>query len=350
MFSINTQNFTQGYIPSPDDVRDFNISCCIPLDLNIASDSKFSWIDYDRKIGDQKNFGSCVAWAASSIKHIHEKFEGDLPNPNGFSPLYAYTLAKKYDSIPFQEGTYPRTMLSILLNYGILPEDDLPYDLLQSPFGFPNITNEMIEKARQYRITGYARITDLSINNIKKALRLSPILTGLIVTDSFIDCENGYISAPSGSFHGGHGVSFVKYDDDMTYTYKNGVTKKGFVTGTNSWNVKYGDKGRFHIPYDLINWKSQEGMSFISEMWSSTDLITKKKFWRIQIGAYRNKSNIHNLVEQLKKKGLSTYIPPLKEDLIYRCQLNCFIDQSRARKYLEYIKGLGYKDAFLVYN
>ena len=238
-------------------------------------------------------------------------------------------------------------MLSILLNYGILPEDDLPYDLLQSPFGFPNITNEMIEKAKQYRITGYARITDLSINNIKKALRLSPILTGLIVTDSFIDCENGYISAPSGSFHGGHGVSIVKYDD-MTYTYKNGVTKKGFVTGTNSWNVKYGDKGRFHIPYDLINWKTEEGMNFISEMWSSTDLITKKNYWRVQIGSYSIKSNAYNFVEQLKKKGLSTYI--VEKDGYFKIQLNCFAQESNGRKYLEYIKGLGYKDSFLVYN
>ena len=132
MFFINTQNikqnFTQGYIPSTEDIRDNDILAVSPMDTTL--ESKFSWIDYDRKIGDQKNFGSCVGWAASSIKHIHEKFECDLPNTNGFSPLYAYTLAKKYDGIPFQEGTYPRTMLSILLNYGILPEDDLPYDLL----------------------------------------------------------------------------------------------------------------------------------------------------------------------------------------------------------------------------
>ena len=136
----------------------------------------------------------------------------------------------------------------------------------------------------------------------------------------------------------------------MTYTYKNGVTKKGFLTGTNSWTDKYGDKGRFHIPYDLINWKSQEGMTFISEMWSSTDLIIKKKFWRCQVGGFSVKSNAYNLVEKLKKQGLNTYIPPLKEDGLYRVQVNCFIDQSRARKYLEYVIGLGYKDSFVVYN
>jgi len=347
--SIITINFTQGYIPSPDNILDHNILSAIPLD-SPSSESKISWIEYDRKIGDQKQFGSCVAWASSSIKHIHEKHEGNLPNTNGFSPLYAYTLAKKYDGIPFQEGTFPRTMLSVLLNYGMLPEDDLPYNLLQSPFGFPNITNEMIEKAKQYRITGYARLTDLSIENIKKALKLSPLLVGLMVTDSFMYCENGYVSEMNGLFHGGHGVSFVKFDDNMTYTYKNGITRKGFITGTNSWTEKFGDKGRFHIPYDLINYKTKDGVSFINEIWSSTDLIMKKKFWRCQIGAYKNKSNLYNLVEKLKKQGLNVYIPPLKNDEIYRCQLNCFNSELLARKYLEYVKSLGFKDAFVVFN
>jgi len=350
VFFINTQNLIQGYIPSPDDILDYSLCSAIPYDTTI--ESNFDWLKYDNIEINQGKLNVCVGGTSAGTKNIQQTVEGDCPK-NGLSSLFVYILCKQIDGIPGILGTYIRTALSVLNNKGIIPEDDLPINLLkaESHFDYPMITNEMLNNALKYRNTGYARLFNLgNINEIKLAIKSSPLMCGLIVTDDFMYAKGGFIGKPNGLFSGGHAVKIVGFNDNLTHTYPNGVTEKGFLIGVNTWGKNWGDNGKFYIPYSIVNWKTEEGMPFVSEMWSSTDLITKKKFWRVQIGAYKNKSNIHNLVEQLKKKGLSTYIPPLKDDLIYRCQLNCFNSELNARKYLEYIKGLGYKDNFLVYN
>ena len=350
MFFINTQNFTQGYIPSPDNILDYNLCSAIPLDTTTL-ESKFSWIDYDKITYNQGKLSICVGCASAGIKNIQESIEGDFPN-GGLSPLYLYILCKQIDGIPYQLGTYPRTALHILNTKGALPEIDFPMNLLSEndQLNYPKVTDDMVNKALQYKITGYARVTNLSnINEIKKAIKVSPLLCGLIVTDDFIYAKDGFVYKPSGNFAGGHATIIYGWSDDLTHTYSNGVTEKGFLIGKNSWG-NWGDNGKFYIPYNIVNWKSQEGMNFISEMWSSTDMINKKKFWRCQVGGFSVKQNCYNLVEKLKKQGLPTYIPPLKEDDLYRVQVNCFSIEANCRRYLEYIKGLGFTDAFLVYN
>jgi cell division septation protein DedD len=69
--------------------------------------------------------------------------------------------------------------------------------------------------------------------------------------------------------------------------------------------------------------------------------------YRIQILASANKKQIEKLKEELSKKGVNypiyiKYVPPM-----YRLRVGDFQKYEDAQKALNYIKGLGYKDAFV---
>ena len=108
-----------------------------------------------------------------------------------------------------------------------------------------------------------------------------------LACSNFIDAPGGFIPTPEGYILGGHAITAIGWDDNLTHTYPNGETEKGFIIILNSWGEDWGDKGIGYIPYSLFNWKTDLGMTFVIEMLSVVDLNNTVKHYKVQIGAFK---------------------------------------------------------------
>jgi flagellum-specific peptidoglycan hydrolase FlgJ len=88
----------------------------------------------------------------------------------------------------------------------------------------------------------------------------------------------------------------------------------------------------------------------VIEKWNLTqyDTIVKdKKYYRVQVGAFKEKSNVDSLVVKLKADDFSPIIK--YENNLYKCQLNAFSNKANAESFLNIVTQKGYC-AFIVYN
>jgi hypothetical protein len=342
-------NFVEGYWSSPFDYRDYISKAVIATDSPV--ERVFSWRRKEIRIIDQGPFGICVGAAAAKIKEIQEANERDLPE-GGFSPVYLYEKAKEKDGEPDVEGTYPRVMLQAMVDSGALPEKDLPQTLLTDITKLPVITPEMDEKAKAFKIKpNYARVPVEDLTALKQAIKNSPVMAGVMVCSSFVDAKGGYIPSPSGYILGGHGIAYIGWNDNLVYTYPDGHMEQGFVEFTNSWGPEWGDKGHGWIPYSLLKWQTSNlGMPFVMEQWLMFDVVSRVKYWKVQVGAFSVKSNAERRVGQLKLLGYPTYLPPVGSDGLYRIQVGAFEEEFRAGNLKLSLIANGFKDAFIVYG
>lgn len=332
-----------GYVKSPIDYRDYISSAIIPTDT--ALPSNFSWKNKIKYILNQGDKGICVGCTSAQIKNVQQAEDNNLPD-KGFSSLYNYFLDKELDGSS-EEGTYPRISMEVMCKYGALPETYLPIETYTIDNIKPIITDNEKQIALPYKILSYARISNLTA--LKQALISCPVSIALMVTDSFVYPENGYINDPSGIIYGGHNVCCIGYDDNLEYTFLNGKKYKGFVQIVNSWSTKYGIGGFAWIPYDLFEWKSDLDMHFILEMWSCIDDHSDKKtvkYYHVQVFAFKNKDNANNAVKDLKAKGFDTYIVNI--DGYYKIQCGAFILRENSEKLQKQLKNAGY-ESFIVY-
>ena len=354
---IDYTKYPLSALVSPVDHRDFITTAAIPRDIQLPS--KFSFKDKIKTILNQETYGICVGCAAADMKNVQEVADNNLPT-NGFSPVYLYTLAKQIDGIPNIWGTYPRAAMQVLSEKGTLPYDDMPVSVLDSSGGkLPTITQDQINKAMPQKISSYAQVP-LDIMALKQAMvsTQSPVMISVSVTDSFYYPEqNKYIAKPNSHYYGGHEIVVIGYDDDMTYTYANGETHKGFIEIQNSWTANWANGGFAYIPYDALGWYLPApypyvGACFIVELWSSIDdhsdmpQPVKPRYWRIQTGAFSIKTNAQNYQVQLKQKGLSTYL--VFVDNLWKVQLGAYLIEQNSRNYSATLKTQGINN-FVVY-
>lgn len=256
-----------GYVQSPSDSRDYIYSAFKTID-NVPS----RYIPERIKINEQI-IGNCVAQSARSIKVVQER-QNHPTSGYDFSEDFVYQECKKLDGIPNEEGTYPRVAMKVLKDIGV-PQKGL-YEDLTKHNERPKPSQQAYESAKQFKVSAYAKVQ--TINEIKHAVAGgSPVMGGSIVTSNFYDNTDGWIDLPGGYFLGGHAFAIDGYDDSLTHTYQNGTTRKGFFRIINSWGEDWGDKGYAWLPYDYITFRSDIGMAFFTEAWTSIDVIMPDK-------------------------------------------------------------------------
>lgn len=261
--------FALGAIQSPPDHRDFMYAKLVPIG---KQPKEFSLrTSLKTPVKDQGRFGSCVGQATAGAGETHYSNK----NNEALSPLFIYSLCKTLDGIPNQEGTYPKIAMQVLQKYGVCKEATFPYSQLVQPTTFPQPTSvaKAMTEALNFRTSAYAKVSTMA--EAKQALLTDGgVLCSVGVYENFFSPEGGkFIPMPQGNFAGNHAMVKTGYDDDMTYTYKNGRTYVGFFEFRNSWGPSWGDQGYCYIPYAFFTERSSTGVAYWVESWSSVDVL-----------------------------------------------------------------------------
>ncbi len=247
--------YALGCKKDPKDLRDIPMGLVLP---SIPVPKSFDYTLYMSPVRDQKNEGTCVAFA--SVVGVKEYFDSkEYKKLLELSPRFVYNLCKKFDGAPDEEGTYPRVAMKVLLNYGVCPESFWPYKPHQKDLP----KKKADTSAKKYRIKAYARLK--SLIEMKRSLLVNgPFLAGVEVFESWFEKKvekTGLIPMPKQGeeLAGGHAVCIAGFDD-----------AKGLLKFKNSWSAKWADKGYGYLPYEYIK-------KHCSDAWSATDLIEDPK-------------------------------------------------------------------------
>jgi len=219
-------------IKSPLDIRDWIAETIFNQDFKIPA--SFSLVDKLPPVRDQGPYGTCAAFAASTMKEWQENV--DIGYSGLMSPQFVYNNRSNKPS----EGMYARDVMDILRKKGICPETYYPYTST-APF-----TTEVLNVAKKYIIQSYASI--VTIDGLKRAL----IKSGPCYIAFPVYNYGGrfWMAAQGSTFLGGHAVSVVGYN------------ATGFII-RNSWGFSWNDKGYTIFPYS--DWGSQW------EVWTTVD-------------------------------------------------------------------------------
>lgn len=246
-----------GLIQSPKDSRDWLYSSMKPY-VKIPSEFFYPNIPFR----DQGHYGTCVGFGSASLKTIQELSDSQL----NASPLFIYKECKKIDGLPNSEGTTLKAAMSVLKNTGVCAEEMYPYSLTPAT---TKVTP--VEQASVGKISGYAQL--YGVEDIKQALFSdSPVLIGIGVTNKFRNLGKGehFVTTLFGDqVIGGHCLVIVGFSDTKT---ANGKT--GFFKVKNSW-ADFGDEnGCFWMAYDVVTERSDYGIGYFMEAWSTIDIST----------------------------------------------------------------------------
>jgi hypothetical protein len=218
-------------------------------------------------VGNQGSQGSCVAWAMGYYHKTHTEWREQGWNvnlaQNQFSPAFIYDLING----GADNGAYFEDAMKCIVDHGSANMTLFPYN--QS-----NYTNWPSETAfvwaLPYRGAGENWIdcsNDTGINLIKAQLNNGyTAVLGIEVWGNFDNIgsyNNTYCASQrTGSDRGGHGVTFVGYDDNRSTADGYGAFKL-----VNSWGTGWGASGYFWMSYVAVKdqYLSQREAYYVSD-------------------------------------------------------------------------------------
>lgn len=194
-------------------------------------------------IRDQGDLGSCTQnGGAEAMGFMYMKLRKVNVDPM-FSRLFGYYFTRQLEGTPANEdsGCNVRDVFKSYNKYGICLESTWAYDIKM--FSQEPSTAAQAE-ALSHKALTYVGCDDLQ--SIKQAIVSGmPIIFGFDCYESFQSdtvSKTGIVPMPQSGEEviGGHCMFLDSYDD-RTKT----------VSGINSYGDDWGDRGRFHMPYDF---------------------------------------------------------------------------------------------------
>lgn len=223
---------------------------------------------YFPSIGNQGEMNSCAGWSTTYYQYTYEvnKMLGvQTTSSNAYSPSWTYNYINGGVNAP----TYLNSAYDVLKNHGAMKLSDYAHSpqLATYSFSWSTNTQKMVDALR-YRVYRYYVNCSSSYDlyNVKNELSNGKI--GVIWTNSdgwtTSNTSNGDTVIIKGSSYGngGHFMTIVGYDDNVTTTY-NGATFTGAFKLANSWGTEAtwpaGNNGFIWVAYDALNASSLLG-------------------------------------------------------------------------------------------
>lgn len=208
-------------------------------------------------VRDQGNLGSCTGFGIGSNLTGCAMQLGVYSE--WFSPTWIYNGARLIeDTLPYDDGAYPRDCLEFIRKWGCLLEHFRPYqDTLDKT---DPTTWGLNEEAGKWPIISYDRLVD-GVDGIMAGLASGHLVSlGTPWYESWSETDSyGNLSEEYGWVSGGHEYLCYGYDK----------TKQVFMC-QNSWGKEWGKSGRFTLPFSAIEQFKLDGgydAHIVNVMW-----------------------------------------------------------------------------------
>lgn len=212
--------------------------------------SKVDLTPYFPSVGDQGEYGTCVAWATgyyhkSALEALRRNETYYTDNKKIMSPKDLYLAIDASKKGSNCNGTSMQAAYDILLKRGVASLFVAPYtdlgDCSQKPL------SSWTQDANNHKISNYREIS-IDINTIKSYLaQQRPVTIGVRVGDEFMTYKGGLFNYQNYNYtgmHAYHALTIVGYDDSKG---PNGAFKI-----INSWGTDWGERGFAWIDYNFF--------------------------------------------------------------------------------------------------
>jgi C1A family cysteine protease len=235
----------------------------IPYDISInASSSLPKSVSLENKfppIGDQKQYGTCVAWAIgynlkTALNAIEKGWSStDLSkSENQTSPKDLWFTIDNSKKAENCSGTSFEPALDALILKGATSLNSVPYSNMGNCSGSSagNADNRLTNYrkiAYNNHLSGGSGSVGMTLDNFKNYLAQGrPVVVGAKLGDRFLIWNNDAVISSDtynnpGMQHANHAMALVGYDDN-----RNAFRLR------NSWGERWGDKGSIWVDYDFF--------------------------------------------------------------------------------------------------
>jgi C1A family cysteine protease len=231
----------------------------VPSAINFVNSgalpSSYDLIPKFPPVGDQGQYGTCVAWASGyNMKSALEGMDRGLTTgqlasaSNQISPRDLFTAIPDASKGQNCNGTDFTDALDLLLNRGAATLQTVPYTSLNGCSN-SNTQSNWTQEAGSHRIKSYRKI-NMDVNEIKQNIASNiPVLCGAKLSDNFQTWNDDNVLSSNTTYnnvgiHAYHALLVAGFDDNKG--------PGGAFRVINSWSTQWGDHGYIWVDYNFF--------------------------------------------------------------------------------------------------